>query len=1368
MQFLSDCQLGLDEKVKEICIYTDGSASKGGESSAFAFAVFGWCPLEAKEQHRFLGWFASPMILLEEHGNFTGAIAHSAEEAEAAALIWALIWMIQSGLCMDCHFCFDSLNIGYGASGRWNVRPGWVQGEKLRELTQLVETLRKGLVTDFIHVKAHSGQPCNEVVDALAYFYAHRPHQQVDFDLPSWQPIFNHTCNVLSWSWWFVRSQYDHSLPPIQENFQSWRYHDWRGSDGVFNLERPKPEREDGDVHFRLQVATYNVMTLKTRKGQQEDFAGLGAAQFLRRQLNDEGYHLVGLQETRANQKCTFQADDYFRFISGNLQGTGHRGVELWVSRSLPFTSGETSGQKFIANDVTILHAEDDLLTATVNCAGHLLVVFVCHAPYEGAGEDRKNAWWTTFDSLLSRHRRKGRVILLGDFNARMGCSVEDVVGDRVSNVSNDNGERFITTLQEHAIWLPSTYSKTHKTEDETWTHPRGHQARLDYVGIDLLAPWSVQWSGVDHCVQTTHKAMDHCLVGLVLQWSEEKCHARPARVQYDWEEMATPEGQLHLQQMLQNIPALPWSCEVHHQWDYLDGCVHEGLAKLFPPKRRTTRSDIFSTATWRWREEKMKYKENLKQFDEVYNATWLKGALRAWRYGAPLTAARSVDTFAHVALNLMRLTLLQRFKISSQKLREQVEQDKTAFINGVVDKAAHSSSTDVFKALRILRVGSRLRKMKQPPLPQLQQEEEEMADDYMARDLIWQSHCAKLEAGVQTTTHRLLQRIRKGSFGRAAQFPHRELQEAPTLLALERSFRRIKRAKAPGHDGLRSDLCSLAPVQMASIYFPILAKMVFQINEPIQSKGGVMIAAYKGGKHDQIDNYRGLLLSSHTGKALRRTIRQQLQDHYARAAPPLHISIKTGGSVSQASHVLRAFHSIAKQRGQSVGTLYLDVKSAYYRVVRQLAATLSNSDEDICRVLQYFELSPEHLDDLLHELRQQSECSVSDVPPQLECLLAELLSGTWFMTESKQGLCESLAGSRPGDGLADIVFGFIFKRVLAKVVEQASGILDWQPVETVGDYNLADTPPQGLSCPPFIEVVWADDLAFSALHEDAESLIQIMTTCTTLIFKQVLSHGMIPNLKEGKTELQLSLRGKGSRAARQRLFNTTHPTLSLPEAPKDFQEVRLTASYRHLGTQVHLSEQLMKEIKARMGQAAMAYRTHRRQVFQNARLPLSRRIFLFQTMVLSILQYNMGTWYGLTNTEHKYLRSKLYGMYRGLCRAQIPDPELRLWNDAKVLSYLALPDVQTLLHGARLRYSLSLGRSAPSDLWHILALEQKWLAALRDSQEWFMQQVRGFGPAKDGSEVRFDLNHSIRSGGKHLGRWIKKAGEHAILQKGA
>ena len=105
------------------------------------------------------------------------------------------------------------------------------------------------------------------------------------------------------------------------------------------------------------------------------------------------------------------------------------------------------------------------------------------------------------------------------------------------------------------------------------------------------------------------------------------------------------------------------------------------------------------------------------------------------------------------------------------------------------------------------------------------------------------------------------------------------------------------------------------------------------------------------------------------------------------------------------------------------------------------------------------------------------------------------------------------------------------------------------------------------------------------------------------------------------------------------------------------------------------------------------------------------------------------------------------------------------MWNDERVLAYIALPDIWTPLHGARLKYSISLGKSAPKDLWYILAIEGKWLQSLRNSLDWFSAQTQGLGPSKTGAPLVFDFNYSIRHGGAHFSRWIKKACRHATLQ---
>ena len=160
-------------------------------------------------------------------------------------------------------------------------------------------------------------------------------------------------------------------------------------------------------------------------------------------------------------------------------------------------------------------------------------------------------------------------------------------------------------------------------------------------------------------------------------------------------------------------------------------------------------------------------------------------------------------------------------------------------------------------------------------PLPGMKDGDQELVDERTTDD-VWLRHCAKMEAGVFTTTGRLLQRARRGSQQRASEIGSWTITDLPSLSQLEGSFRRVKRSKAGGNDDLKSDICRLAAGPLAKKYRPLLAKMYTMAAEPLQMKGGTLIAAHKSGRTDP-GSFRSLLLSSHIGKSSRRTFRQQL-----------------------------------------------------------------------------------------------------------------------------------------------------------------------------------------------------------------------------------------------------------------------------------------------------------------------------------------------------------------------------------------------------------------------------------------------------------------------------------------------------------
>lgn len=150
-----------------------------------------------------------------------------------------------------------------------------------------------------------------------------------------------------------------------------------------------------------------------------------------------------------------------------------------------------------------------------------------------------------------------------------------------------------------------------------------------------------MSWSGIDDDINVTHAALDHTLVGLVVEWTEETHRPMRRRPNYNWDEMATEAGRSKLQWMVQQIPSLPWKAEVHHQWDFYDDCIHSGLQQLFPPKQKARRSDIFSQQVWYFLSEKSRLKQDLQRLDEFFDRLWLESAWTALKFGAPIRVSR-------------------------------------------------------------------------------------------------------------------------------------------------------------------------------------------------------------------------------------------------------------------------------------------------------------------------------------------------------------------------------------------------------------------------------------------------------------------------------------------------------------------------------------------------------------------------------------------------------------------------------------------------------------------------------------------------------------------------------------------------------
>lgn len=361
---------------------------------------------------------------------------------------------------------------------------------------------------------------------------------------------------------------------------------------------------------------------------------------------------------------------------------------------------------------------------------------------------------------------------------------------------------------------------------------------------------------------------------------------------QYDWEALHTPEGQREFRRIVRNLPGIPWEVDVHSHWQRLQDGIHAGLATSFPMKRARKKQGIFTADTWKSLDMRKRAKRLLDSCDVHLLHLDRKASFRPWKDGTDITSSGRLQFLDKMALVLCHLHGLP-FRLASKEVRAKVKSDKARFVESVVDKAEAAQGIDLYKELRPLRIGSRFKKGN-AALPGLALDGEQ-ARDHIHNETLWLRHCAEMIAGVVTSTARLLQRARKSAAERHEQLRHPfSLDSAPTLSMLEGAFRHIKRSKAGGLDGFKSDICVAAPKEMASKFFPIMVKTLASLEEPIQMKGGLV-------------ELRTLtsIEASFLAVMLVRPFAGYFEASICRAMRPLHqtpdtfFSIRTGGHIS-------------------------------------------------------------------------------------------------------------------------------------------------------------------------------------------------------------------------------------------------------------------------------------------------------------------------------------------------------------------------------------------------------------------------------------------------------------------------------------
>ena len=117
------------------------------------------------------------------------------------------------------------------------------------------------------------------------------------------------------------------------------------------------------------------------------------------------------------------------------------------------------------------------------------------------------------------------------------------------------------------------------------------------------------------------------------------------------------------------------------------------------------------------------------------------------------------------------------------------------------------------------------------------------------------------------------------------------------------------------------------------------LLKLCTHGQETLTHKGGRLVMAYEHkGSHRDPTSYRSLMISSHVAKTLHRSLRQHRACFYEKFMQGQQVGGRQRVPVQLGVHLIRAHLRTRACEGDSAAVIFLDLKEAFYRVLRPLA----------------------------------------------------------------------------------------------------------------------------------------------------------------------------------------------------------------------------------------------------------------------------------------------------------------------------------------------------------------------------------------------------------------------------------------------
>ena len=530
----------------------------------------------------------------------------------------------------------------------------------------------------------------------------------------------------------------------------------------------------------------------------------------------------------------------------------------------------------------------------------------------------------------------------------------------------------------------------------------------------------------------------------------------------------------------------------------------------------------------------------------------------------------------------------------------------------------------------------------------------------------------------------------------------------------MEHAVRSMSDVEATGLDGLGAELFQTDVVQASRKLFPVYLKAIVRQQAIPEHTGGWLLPLRKGKNSvASLQSYRGILLEPVIARIISKMWRNHYTEGLSRIACPMQYGGRHGLSPTSLHTQIRMWQSNATAMGKSLAIIFMDIRSAFYSVVKQFLTGKCLTQEDLAAVFLKLKL-PQTAWHQFHENVQEPNLAARITDSKhAQANIRSMLCSTWFAIPDAPGIKAPQTGSRPGDPLADVVFSMLMTRVLETIEMR------------LNDADLIDP---GFESPyaHAVNLTWVDDAAF-AIYSNAADLCSKTAATMEIIITVMLEHGLNLNFGPGKTAILMAYHGRGAVRARQQRERDHPHELQVMSEHLGAIPVLIVGAYKHLGSFIVRSGSLLPELKIRSVLSTAKLKLLRK-ILSHEGIDIRHRRTLLTTMGMSIATLNAGSWFNMGQGEYRMWHATIHQLYCILTRMIGEDTVHKNMYQLAELANSPMP--MEVLFIAKLRLMAHIIQVGDEMMFeailfnHQCAGQKSWLHSACIAVEWLSEQV--------------------------------------------